>query len=102
MSLDRDDGTPRPFSALSALASSGDDLLYTVEDSFFHQSRIFAIDTRSMPYKIIEDMRVVVENQLLLLALNEDETAVLLNDDNAVNIGLGTNLLSQLIAGSKC
>ena len=88
VSVDREDGTPRPFAALSALASGGDDMLYTVEDSFFRMSRIFAINATSMPYTIVDDMRVMDTTNMLRQILTANETAILLNDDMTVNLDL--------------
>jgi hypothetical protein len=87
MSMDREGGFPLPFSALSALASSGD-MLYTVEDSFFSKSRIFAINATTNPYTIIEDWRIMDSGDVLASALSADEAAVLLNDDKTVNLDL--------------
>jgi hypothetical protein len=87
MSMDREGGFPLPFSALSALASSGD-MLYTVEDSFFSKSRIFAINATTTPYTIIEDWRIMDSGDVLASALSANEAAVLLNDDKTVNLDL--------------
>jgi hypothetical protein len=83
-----DDGKFIPFSALSGLASSGG-MLYSVEDSFYMKSRIFAIDTSGKPYSIVEDMRLTDSNAALAGAVSANASKLLLNvDDMTVNLDL--------------
>jgi hypothetical protein len=91
VSADREDGTARPFSALSGLSAKGD-MLYTVEDSFYKKSRMFAIDTKRKPYTIVEDMRITDANNVFLGVAEQLEaslpniTSALINDDKTVNL----------------
>jgi hypothetical protein len=87
ISGDRDDGKPIPFSALSGLSYHGG-LLYSVEDSFFKKSRMFAIDVSSYPYKIVEDVLIKDSGDKLASTLSAIESDGLLNDDKTVNLDL--------------
>lgn len=53
-SASRDDGTPIPWGALSALAShpADTDTAYSVYDSFYRASRIFTLDVSGFPARI--------------------------------------------------
>jgi hypothetical protein len=85
VSANREDGLPIPFSALSALSAKGN-MLYSVDDSFYSKSRVFAIDTTKSPYMIVDDMRVLDSNDVLLGALDVNASAILLNEDKTVNL----------------
>jgi hypothetical protein len=88
---DRDNGMPIPFSALSGL-SFLDGMMYTVEDSFYKESRMFAIDVSSYPYTITTEVKITDADDLLATALNTNLTAgasdILLNADKTVNLDL--------------
>jgi hypothetical protein len=84
---DRADGKPIPFSALSAL-SFMDGMLYTVEDSFYKMSRMFAIDVSSYPYTITTEVKITDAADVLVGVLDANATAILLNDDKTVNLDL--------------
>jgi len=58
VSDDRPDGTPIPWAGLSALASDPKDSkkAYTVHDSYFAQSRIFALDMSETPPVITDEI----------------------------------------------
>ncbi len=57
-SADRPDGLPIPWAALSALAADPDvsSLAYTVHDSFFRESRIYAMDVTRRPAIITDEI----------------------------------------------
>lgn len=81
-SINRADGTPIPWSALSALAAGdSNDTAYTVQDSFFVKSRIFKMDVSDHP-AVIED-EIVLRDDLGLLAASDPS---LINDDGSVNL----------------
>jgi hypothetical protein len=59
-SLDREDGSPIAWGAMSGLSSDpvNDDVLYAVEDSFYASNRIFTLDLSQSPAHIIHEMRI--------------------------------------------
>lgn len=58
-SVDRADGTPIPWSALSGLAAAPTGtVVYGVDDSFFRGNRIFEIDTTSKPALLQKEIRI--------------------------------------------
>ena len=70
----RADGSFIPFAALSGLASAspyglgieGDEnILYSIEDSFFSQNRVLQIDASSFPAVITDEMRIMDSNDEL-------------------------------------
>ena len=70
----RADGSYIPFAALSGLASAspyglgiaGDEnILYSMEDSFFTQNRVLQIDASSFPAVITDEMRIMDSNDEL-------------------------------------
>jgi len=62
-SVDRVDGTPIPWGALSGLAAaSSGSLVYAVEDSFYIKNRIFEIDTSSKPASLKREIRITDPN----------------------------------------
>ena len=86
----REDGTYIPFAALSGLAAAVDDndMLYTIEDSFFKMNRILAIDTSSHPSTIVREMRMKDSNDVMkacIEAAGADSTDRI-NGDMTVNI----------------
>lgn len=97
-SVDREDGTPIPFAALSGLAADPSDpyRLYSIEDSFFGSNRIFTIDVSTKPAKLIKETRIVDSNDVFAgFAVAEtpgddvfdaDDLAAMINDDKTVNI----------------
>lgn len=108
LSTDREDGSPIPFSAMSALAADRDQAttVYAVEDSFYQRSRIFAIDTAEQPARLNKEMRILDSNDVLAslpaMALADSsvdddhpsrvgvfdvaDRAALVNDDKTVNL----------------
>ncbi len=96
-SENRDDGTPIPWAALSALAADLDDdgKAYTVYDSFFKKSRIFEVDTSDFPAVITGDLPLVDTFgafEAVLAAMEDPETlpdfdpTALLNEDGTINV----------------
>ncbi|MEL7450003.1 MAG: esterase-like activity of phytase family protein [Pseudomonadota bacterium] len=84
ISEDREDGTPLPWAALSALAATGDDdLVYTAHDSFYVKSRLYSVDVSERPAKITGE--IVLTDTLGALAA---QNASLVNDDLTVNIDI--------------
>jgi hypothetical protein len=62
-SVDRADGTPIPWSALSGLAAaSTGTVVYGVDDSFFRGNRIFEIDTGSKPALLQKEIKITDPN----------------------------------------
>ena len=91
MSANRDDGTPIPFSALSGLAAGSGTTLYSVEDSFYHMSRIFVIDTATWPYTLTEELPIVDTNGVFAAVspygnFTADNLTELINADGTINI----------------
>jgi hypothetical protein len=101
---DEPDGPYIPFSALSGLGSDApptipdgnEDILYSVEDSFFKSSRMFIIDTSSYPALITGAIRLSDSLGTLAEALQTlpEELAVntsavtLINPNDSVNLDL--------------
>lgn len=83
ISKDRDDGTPRPWGALSGLAMDREEshIAYTVQDSFYEKSRILKLDVEESPAKIIKE--IVLFDDLGILAAIDP---ALVNDDGSVNL----------------
>jgi len=81
-----------PFSALSSLtATNEDNILYTVEDSFYLKSRILEIDTTNSPAVVTSEFRISDKTGVLANCL-VDKLGVnvtidqIINDDKTVNI----------------
>lgn len=98
-SVDRDDETPIPWSAMSGLAADpgNGDLLYAIEDSFFGSNRIFTINVDEQPALLTEEMTILDTNDVFASvatsgAAEDNETfddvdlAAMINDDKSVNI----------------
>lgn len=99
MSADRADGTPIPFAALSGLSADleNNGMIYSVEDSAFDSSRIFAIDTSVVPAKLIQEIRIVDTNDVFAAISTDDvsadeeafssaDLAAMINADKTINI----------------
>ena len=86
----REDGTYIPFAALSGLAAAVDDndMLYTIEDSFFKMNRILAIDTSSHPSTIVSEMRMKDSDEVMKACIEAAgaNSTDRINDDMTVNI----------------
>lgn len=82
VSGDRSDGTPIPWGALSGLAASQEkNTVFTIHDSFYNKSRIYAMNIGQKP-AVIED-EIVLKDSLRKLA---DVDPSLVNDDGTVNL----------------
>jgi hypothetical protein len=85
-------GPPIPFAALSGLAAASpygsseenNNILYTVEDSFYTKNRILTIDASSFPAVIISEQTIMDSNDVLSSCLEGIEGVI--NEDATVNI----------------
>ncbi len=82
-SVNRKDGTPIPWSALSGLAADkyDSDTLYSIYDSFYAKSRIFAIDTSKKPASL--NREIVLKDTYGKLKKVAPQQV---NDDGTVNL----------------
>ena len=90
VSMDRADGTPIPWSALSGLVYSKG-YLYAVEDSAFTSNRIFKINPTSFPAVLVEELRMkdtfgVLSSLEPFGDFTTEDLAALINDDMTINI----------------
>lgn len=98
-SVDRSDGTPIPWAAMSGLAAAADGkTVYGVEDSFFGGNRIFGIDVSLQPAVISSELTIrdtdghfaAFKATLPLAkddqAFDQDDVAKMINQDGSVNI----------------
>lgn len=94
-SLDRYDGTPIPWSAMSGLSAGlgeeGSHALYAVEDSFYKKNRIFKIDASKHPALLVQEIRMLDANDKFASIspsgeFSADDLAALINADKTVNI----------------
>jgi len=107
-SVDRANGSPIPWSAMSGLASDPNNanLLYAVEDSFYASNRIFTIDVSKTPAELTTELRIVDSNDVfagvVTVGAGPDadqfdaaDLAAMINADKTVNIdpeGIATRL----------
>ena len=94
-----------PFSALSGLASAcpfgvkwfednggcKENILYTIEDSFYNKNRILTIDTSTFPAVITSEMRIMDSDSILTDCLQGNigdgvDVSSIVNKDMTVNI----------------
>lgn len=82
-SVNRADGTPIPWSALSGLAMDRHrpGIAYTIHDSFYQQTRLFKMNVRHKPALIVEE--IVLDDAMGKLAAVEPSLA---NGDGTVNL----------------
>jgi hypothetical protein len=98
-SVDRADGTPIPWSALSGLAAaSTGTVVYGVDDSFFRGNRIFEIDTSAKPASLQREIRITDPNGKIAAlaavlpaakdanAFDATDLAAMVNTDGSVNL----------------
>ncbi len=100
VSGDRERGTPIPWGALSGLAidPADDTAAYTIHDSFYDRSRVYAMDVSSVPAVItgetvISDAGGVLETALTNLkkqlpGTDDFTVSAIVNDDGTVNLDL--------------
>jgi len=86
VSTDRPDGSPIPWAAQSALAADplNNGRGWSVEDSFYKKSRIFAMDVSTSPAVIDGEIRITDPNEVFLNAAQA--AAAALNDGFYVDI----------------
>lgn len=95
-SVNRADGTPIPWSALSGLAAAPTgSLMYAVDDAFFRGNRIFEIDTSVKPAKLQREIHITdpngkIANLAATLPAGPDITVFDANDLNALVNADGT------------
>jgi hypothetical protein len=95
-SVNRADGNPIPWSALSALSADqhNPDIIYSIEDSFFGQNRIFTLDISNKPALIVNETKIMDSNNVFansgvnanLASFSNAELAAMINADKSVNI----------------
>lgn len=95
-SINRADGNPIPWSALSALSvdANNPNTLYSIEDSFFGQNRIFTLDVSSKPALIVAETKIWDSNNVFassginagLPSFSNAELAAMINADKSVNL----------------
>jgi hypothetical protein len=98
-SVNRADGTPIPWAALSGLvAATTGNTLYGVDDSFFSGNRIFEIDTTSKPASLKGEIKITDPNGKIAAlaaslpdaksadAFDDTDLAAMVNSDGTVNI----------------
>ncbi|MBV2089683.1 MAG: esterase-like activity of phytase family protein, partial [Candidatus Thiodiazotropha sp. (ex Ctena orbiculata)] len=100
---DRMDGTPIPWSALSGLTADpmNEAMVYAVEDSFYQQNRILAIDTSESPAIMTQEMRIMDSNDVMagLSTVDVDDS---LPDDDASRVDVFDDVdLSLMINTDK-
>ena len=98
-SVNRADGTPIPWSALSGLAAATNGtVVYGVDDSFFRGNRIFEIETASKPALVQREIRITDPNSKIAalaatlpdakdaLTFDDTDLTALVNADGSVNL----------------
>lgn len=101
-SVDRADGTPIAWGAMSALAADkhNEAVLYSVEDSFYGSSRIFTLNTAATPAKLTKETEIIDSNNVFATsaaalstgsaasntAFDDSDIALLINSDKTVNL----------------
>lgn len=98
-SVNRADGTPIPWAALSGLAAAPTgSLVYAVDDSFFGANRVFEIDTASKPANLKKEIRITdPDGKIAALAVSLPDAAsadafddtdlkAMVNADGSVNL----------------
>jgi hypothetical protein len=83
VSANRPDGTPIPWGALSGFATAPDDAdkLYTIYDSFYQQSRVYAMDISEHPAVITDE--IVLRDGLLTVDLDPEGIALSASGDGS-------------------
>jgi hypothetical protein len=98
-SVNRADGTPIPWGAMSGLAAAPTgSLVYAVDDSFFGANRVFEIDTASSPAKLQKEIRITDPNGKIAAlaatlpdaasadAFDDTDLKAMVNADGSVNL----------------
>ncbi len=94
-SVDRAEGTPIPWGALSGLAIDvkDDDTGYTIMDSFYQQSRILKMD--------VDDIPAIITDEIVLKDTYGKLAAIARDPDTVINVDLTVNLDPEGIATRK-
>jgi hypothetical protein len=89
-SVNRTDGTPIPWSAMSGLSADpqNDFRIYSVEDSAFAASRIFTIDISSQPAWLSAETRIKDSNNVLASFAVTALADATVDDDHASRISV--------------
>lgn len=98
-SVNRENGTPIPYAALSGLAAdwSSEGVLWSIEDSAFDMSRIFRIDTNYTPARLTREIHIMDSNDVFAAVATSGATAddssfddidlaAMINDNKSVNL----------------
>ena len=98
-SVDRENGTPIPWSAMSGLSADPmyPEVLWAVEDSFYASNRIFKIDVSETPAVLAEEITIVDSNDVFAAfptsgddedpaAFDATDLDAMINEDKSVNI----------------
>lgn len=99
VSVDRSNGTPIPWAAISGLAPDPQHcaLLYAVDDSFYGANRIFTLDTSRHPAILVAETSIKDSNDVFSQAItsgplkdsasfDDEDLAAMINTDKTVNI----------------
>lgn len=88
VSVDRNNGTPIPFSALSGLSADPKNAsrLYSIEDSFYNSNRIFEIDVSQSPAVINNEINIIDSNEVFAALATVDLVDTAVDDDDATRI----------------
>ena len=99
ISEERADGSPIPFSALSGLSAdpSNADMLWSLEDSFYGQNRVFGIDISTKPAMLTTEIKLLDSNDIFAAvstsgaaidanSFDDADLAAMINDDKSLNI----------------
>jgi hypothetical protein len=98
-SVDRANGTPIPWSAMSGLSADPTDTsaLYAVEDSFYGSNRIFKLDTSKTPVELNQEIKIMDSNDVFAGfttsgstedpdSFDDVDLAAMINADKSVNL----------------
>lgn len=87
-SVNRIDGTPIPWGAMSGLSADLDNstTLYSLEDSFYKANRIFKIDISKKPAELVEEISIKDSNDVFAAFPAVDLTNTTVAADDATRI----------------
>lgn len=89
-SVNREDGTPIPWGAMSGLAADDVNTSYVhaVEDSFYLQNRILSLDVSQTPARLVNEMRIVDGNDVFASVSTVALADTSVDDDDATRINV--------------
>jgi len=101
-SINRLDGTPIPWSAMSGLSADpmNNGILYAVEDSFYQQNRIFTLDVSKSPAKLISETKITDSNDIFSSIATASLADSSVAEDDATRIDLFDEADLSLIINS--